>query len=174
LYGFLEFTRRVFRPGDPLVERLTMVTVVLLLLPGLVQAFVPTQRTEVSASAFAANAARGIPFLWAFVECTRYRALMRRRERLGLADPLVVNRFSLWMVWTGALALLSPAILGVRTLGWLARRAEPGSDPGAWGVPLAGGIAIVLLTVAAVGVGLSFFPPERYRHWIRRRATSGA
>jgi hypothetical protein len=37
-----------------------------------------------------------ICFGWAAVESLRYHARLRRRLRLGLADPLLVNRFLLW------------------------------------------------------------------------------
>ncbi|MFK7894917.1 MAG: hypothetical protein AB8G23_03725 [Myxococcota bacterium] len=39
------------------------------------------------------SAIRGIPFLWGFCEALRYYAQMRRRLTLGLADPVVANRF---------------------------------------------------------------------------------
>jgi hypothetical protein len=35
-------------------------------------------------------------FAWAGAESFAYRARLRRRQRLGLADPLLVNRFLLW------------------------------------------------------------------------------
>jgi hypothetical protein len=40
--------------------------------------------------------------LWGAGESLRYWLLMRRRLRLGLADPLVTNRFLLWGVGIGA------------------------------------------------------------------------
>src|SRR5262249_16178730 len=41
-------------------------------------------------------AARVSGVVWMSVESFRYGAMLRRRLRLGLADPLVANRFLLW------------------------------------------------------------------------------
>jgi hypothetical protein len=40
--------------------------------------------------------------LWGAAESLRYFAMMRRRGKLGLADPLVTNRFLLWGLGIGA------------------------------------------------------------------------
>jgi hypothetical protein len=40
--------------------------------------------------------------IWGAAESLRYYAFMRRRLRLGLADPLVTNRFLLWGLGIGA------------------------------------------------------------------------
>jgi WS/DGAT/MGAT family acyltransferase len=41
--------------------------------------------------------------IWAFVEYTIYVNRMSRQARMGLGDPVVRNRFLLWMIWTGAI-----------------------------------------------------------------------
>ena len=43
--------------------------------------------------------------LWGAAESLRYFAMMRRRAKLGLADPLVTNRFLLWGLGIGAAGL---------------------------------------------------------------------
>ena len=42
---------------------------------------------------------------WAMLEPARYHLLMRRRVTLGLAEPLVANRFLLWGVYAGGFCL---------------------------------------------------------------------
>jgi hypothetical protein len=98
------------------------------------------------------------------VECLRYRAIMRRRLALGLADPVVVNRFALW-------ALVSIGSVVINTVGTV------------MGVQ-AGGNALddellVIVTgsigmIDSVGIYLAFLPPRRYEAWIRRIAAAGS
>jgi len=65
--------------------------------------------------------------LWGAAESLRYWVLMRRRLRLGLADPIVTNRFLLWGVGIGAagvgsvISLLSQTVTGhsMAELPWL-------------------------------------------------------
>ena len=48
--------------------------------------------------------------LWGAAESLRYFSMMRRRAKLGLADPLVTNRFLLWGLGIGA------AMVGLRPI----------------------------------------------------------
>lgn len=41
-------------------------------------------------------AGRILPYAWATAEAWRYHGMLRRRLALGLADPVVVDRFRLW------------------------------------------------------------------------------
>ncbi len=122
---------------------------------------------EASALALAVNATRAIPMLWAFAECARYARLMRRRVALGLADPLVANRFVLWSIWTGALGFTALLLFAVRSRAcWLLLH---GVDPRVAmpaAIPVTGAIAGVAVVSAAVAVWLAFFPPASYRRWV--------
>jgi hypothetical protein len=90
---------------------------------------------------------------WVLAEPLRYRALMRRRA-LGLAEPLLVNRFLLWGV--GSVFRFGMLVVGAVSTA----------------VPLEGldaaTMALVLTTAALLGLGvagaywLTFFPPEAY------------
>lgn len=98
--------------------------------------------------------------LWGAAESLRYYALMRRRAALGLAAPLVTNRFLLWGLGIGAAGL--GAALS------LAAQAALGAD--ALDVP-----AVMLSNslhglVAAVCMWLAFLPPAAYRRLVERRA----
>jgi hypothetical protein len=97
--------------------------------------------------------------VWTMVESYRYYALMRRRLAIGLADPLLANRFFLW--GTGA--------LGTGLATWIS------SLPFLWvGRPelLLAWTPTVQIVVASVGVAtvlaylLTFLPPAFYRRWL--------
>jgi hypothetical protein len=97
--------------------------------------------------------------LWTMVESYRYYALMRRRQALGLADPMVTNRFLLWgsaslgtalATWTSSISFFlprDPALLA------------------SWG-------PVIEVFTASFGVAtvalfyLTFFPPAWYRERI--------
>ncbi len=97
--------------------------------------------------------------LWTMVESYRFYGLMRRRRALGLADPLVTNRFFLWgsgalgtalATWTASIPYL------------LIGRAEVAA---AWG-PV---IQVATATIGVVTVtlyALTFFAPAWYRSWV--------
>jgi hypothetical protein len=78
-------------------------------------------------------------------------ARLRRRLRLGLADPLVADRFLLWAIGLSAMALLMASTI-------LAPAA--GVDPAAPGWVLLESLAGL---VGAVSLGVAFFPSRAYR-----------
>ncbi|MGH0037621.1 MAG: hypothetical protein ACQGVK_21535 [Myxococcota bacterium] len=98
--------------------------------------------------------------LWGAGEALRYWLMMRRRARLGLADPVVTNRFLMWGVGAGAAGLGSAVgtvwslVSGVATL----------ETP--WVVASSSAHGFV----AAVALSLAFVPPAAYRRWLERRA----
>jgi hypothetical protein len=112
--------------------------------------------------------ARCTALFWLFLESTRYARRMRRRVRLGLADPIVANRFALWSIWTGALAGIPFFVLGLRVAGLL-EAPVPGE-------PLPASLRATFAVlgagcgVAVVACWLAFFPPDAYRRWLAKRA----
>jgi len=100
--------------------------------------------------------------LWGAFESFRYHGRMRKRQRLGLADPLVANRFLLWGL----------ASLGTFTATWLASWPMLLPDPTA-AKPLE---TFNYLATAAVGIAtvvvysLAFLPPAWYRRLVAGRA----
>jgi hypothetical protein len=105
--------------------------------------------------------------IWLAVESFRYWAMMRRRQALGFADPLVTNRFALWgigSVCTG-LAIWSASVpfFLIDDLA-LSRRVEP----------------LVHIVTAAAGLAsvscsyLAFLPPAWYARRISAQMQSGA
>jgi hypothetical protein len=90
-------------------------------------------------------------FLWAAVDSTQMFRQLRRRRDLGLADPVVVDRFRLWSI----------ATIGI-DLGFaffLAGRVVPGlSTVSPWVL----GPTSLVAAVSGVAMWLAFFPPRRY------------
>lgn len=102
--------------------------------------------------------------LWGAAESLRYFTMMRRRAKLGLADPLVTNRFLLWGLGIGAagvgsaISVTACAITGQHML------------------------AIPWVTVsnsfhgftAAVLMWVAFIPPGIYRRFVESRSQQPA
>jgi len=98
------FNWRVFRPEAPALRFLVVIIAAL---------YVGSFLWEAHASGFAdpnfrASGFRAYSFLntaillWGAAESLRYFTMMRRRAKLGLADPVVANRFLLWGLGIGA------------------------------------------------------------------------
>jgi hypothetical protein len=104
---------------------------------------------------------------WVFAESLRYYLLLRRRERLDLADPVLVNRFLLFAVWTGCISAITLVSL-TGTLVQLWRGTF--HDGGALGDPVVLGFTRVLSLPIAASLWLIFLAPARYYTWLRARA----
>jgi hypothetical protein len=94
--------------------------------------------------------------VWLVCEAVRYYRLMRRRMHLGLADPVVTNRFLLWGV-AGIFGLLMmmtavPPVIAPTTTHWLM----------AWDIALFSAFGIGF----CIAYSLVFFPPAFYLRWI--------
>ncbi len=104
--------------------------------------------------------------LWGAGESFSYWTKMRRRVRLGLADPVVSNRFLMWAIgafaagWGTAVGLVGQIVTGSTTTqeGWVMVSSS-----------LHG-------LVAAIAIALAFIPPGFYVRAVRARAerTAGA
>jgi len=98
--------------------------------------------------------------LWGSGEALRYWTMMRRRERLGLADPLVTNRFLLWGIGAGAAGLGS--FIGI------AAQLATGSATGE--IPWVMTSSSLHGLIAAIALWFAFVPPGFYRRYIQARA----
>jgi hypothetical protein len=98
-------------------------------------------------------------YLWTGWESLRYHGLMRRRVRLGLADPAVCDRLLLW----GLMALVVAAGVLLNTVA-LALQISIFESPWILLGSSATGLAQALLLV------LAFAPPRAYLAWVRARA----
>lgn len=109
---------------------------------------------------------RGSVLAWAFAESLHYRGQLRRRLSLGIADPVVMNRFTLWCLWTGSLLASNLVIVALR---WLVADIDAASSVLLLGVRL---LVIVLALTASCSLFLAFFPPPRYAAMLRGRAVA--
>ena len=106
--------------------------------------------------------------LWGAWESFRYHGRMKKRARIGLADPLVANRFLLWGL----------ASLGTFAATWLASWTTLLPDP-EMALPYQ---TFSYLSTATVGIctvtaySLAFLPPAWYRRWVAQAVapTGGA
>ena len=105
----------------------------------------------------------GVAFGWAAGEALGHYRASRRQRALGLADPVLANRFLLW----GVASVTSSVLMGGIVACVLTRMTilhEP--------LPLA-----AMAASGAVMSGtwyLTFFPPRSYQRFIRERAVGSA
>jgi hypothetical protein len=156
----LVFTVRVFRPAEAWARFAVGVLLVALAASWLV---FPYTRVYAQAASdrlwydvFAV--ARTAPLVWGAIEAALYHRKLRRRLRLGLADPLVADRFRLWSIGLGAMSLLMASTILAPAVG---------VDPAAPGWVLLESLAGL---VGAVALWLAFFPSRAYRASVARRA----
>jgi hypothetical protein len=94
-------------------------------------------------------------FAWGTHESLRAYRMARRRLALGLADPVVANRFLLFGTWFGAMGVMPIVFVLTRLTG------------GGAAFELATAIGPkVVGTVMVIALVLTFFPPPAYRVWV--------
>jgi hypothetical protein len=104
-----------------------------------------------------------LTFGWVSLESLRYYLLMRKRRALGLADPVVTNRFFVWGAGEGVASLVVLALL----VAVMTRPGIASTDPVvSWLVTLAG-------LVNALVWWLAFTPPKSYLRWVSGGAAEG-
>jgi hypothetical protein len=165
--GVFIFTQRAFRPQAAWARALSALGIAVLFY-GAIAGAVHAQ----SAVDFDALESTNSPllwiqvaavavYLWTSLEGWRCWLQARRRLAIGLADPLVVNRFALW-TWIGIFALVSVGPGLVLALG--------GKNPLDYPMTrLLTGLSGVGTTVA---MQLAFLPPAAYRRWVAARASA--
>ena len=148
------FNWRVYRPDSLWVARMTAAgALVLLTALAIVASSQGFARGEPLGWSQARGGMLSAVMLWGAIEAFRFYGAMRKRLRLGLADPLVTNRFLLWGLssWAAGqgagIAVVVQFLLGATAL------ASP----------------VVVLTMSAHGLvsaltmALAFMPPRFYR-----------
>jgi hypothetical protein len=98
--------------------------------------------------------------LWGAAESFAYWLKMRRRVKIGLADPVVSNRFLMWAIgafaagWGTAVGTVAQIVTGVATteLGWVMVSSSMHG------------------LVAAIAIALAFIPPGFYVRYIQASA----
>lgn len=98
-------------------------------------------------------------FLWASIESLLYHVRMRRRQKLGLADPVVTDRFRLWAIASMAVLIAFAVFSAARLLA-----IDPTTSAWVMAATSLGGL------VAGVSLWLAFLPPRRYLERVARRS----
>jgi len=167
---FLFFTVKVFRPSARWAFWIAVVGTLALVWSGvaIVQAYLSSSDTAVITARAkpgltAMVAVLALSYVWTALEGLRYYRMMRKRMALGLADPVVTNRFLLW-TFSG---LTSVAWISFSAL-MLAAGANLATNAANVAVTSAGGIANTVFLL------LIFMPPAAYTRWVERTARSGA
>lgn len=156
------FTWRVFRPVSAWAACLAAAVALSLLGIFAAQAFAPGWLVFVREERGPWTAVMWIAALnycWAFLESRRQHAMLVRRLRLGLADPVVTDRMRLWTLIMATSMLASIFFASCQTLG-----IPMGGTP--FGLNMA---ALVALLTAGL-LWLAFMPPASYLDSVRRRA----
>ena len=161
------FTWQVFRPDERWARLGFLAISALVITSFLVTLATPADfssqvHTPTSRSSLVWLLARGIFFAWACFESLHYWQAMRRRRELGLADPVVVNRFFLFGTWTAGM-------LGLWLNSVVARLLVYYTGANAFESTLyATGSTCGLVQIFSLW--LAFFPPRAY---VQRLARSG-
>jgi len=166
--GVFLFTWRVFRPGPGWGRWLAGLGMSIELaagLAGVVRAIGlvdPLELRTGSASGLVLLLGAQVVYLWTALESFHYRALLRRRIPLGLADPLLADRFGLWG-WTGVFGFgsIAPAVIAQLS----------GGDPNSLASHL---VVAVCGLLSSAALYAAFLPPAAYIRFVRAQAPSPA
>ncbi len=163
---FLFFTVTVFRPGVGWAKGMAWLGSLVFAYSGwgVTHSFMTYEDAlEITAHARMPLAAMvGIlmlSYIWTGLEGLRYWRMMRKRMALGLADPVVTNRFFLWTVS----GFMSTAWISFSAV-LLAMGENLARNPVNVTVTCISGLANSMLLV------LIFMPPAAYTRWIERSA----
>ena len=162
--AFMIFNAKVFRPSAGWAMSLAYIGVSVIVAGGaaVILAYLSSADTALAvdrarSGTAAILTALGAGYAWTAFEGIRYNRMLRRRIALGLAEPIVANRFLLW-----AIAAIVATVWNSVSVYYLLSGANIGTHP----VPLLatslGGL------VSAVMQVLIFMPPARYVRWIER------
>jgi hypothetical protein len=171
------FTQQTFHRSSPVARAVAWTTIGLFafsLLARLLHEGFPVG-LEPGPFHWLAYGCRMLALAWASGAAFQYWIQMKRRVQLGLADPLVSNRFLLWGLWASGNVLTAFSEPIARVLyDWFAA----GSAASTEAIQGIGGplititlcITAVLATYTTIVLWLAFFPTQRYRSWVLARA----
>ncbi len=160
------FTWKVFRPRDKRAAAFVAAAWMVLLLLGVSIATVTSRSAELAEILMLARpwslaimGALALQFSWSGAESIACYRKARRRLALGLADPVVVNRFLLWGISSVSAALLCGGLILCALANLVIVRDT---------IPLT--ILAATGTITCLTWSLTFFPPRVYQKYLRSRA----
>jgi len=149
------FTYTVFRRGERWARGVVLAGVLLSAWGAWHQLHGPNGVADISHLQVEFLLGRFACFAWGTYEALRAYGMARRRRALGLADPVVVNRFLLFGIWFGLMGVMPLTLAWARfTAGTAGQMAAAGIGP-----KIIGMVMIVALV-------LTFFPPRKYVSWV--------
>lgn len=100
-------------------------------------------------------------FSWTAFECFRYRAMLWRRVRIGLVEPIMAHRIGLWGIASVGQIVSSALPLVRYQTGWISQSASIY-------------VAAAFGLLGALAIAFAFFPPAAYARWVEARYTANA
>jgi len=173
IWCLLVFTQRTFRPGSQAALSGIGVTAGIMFSMTLWTGLTTGFRVELLPTApyWIHWMARLSAWIWIAAESFAYRSKQRRRLALGLADPVVTNRFLLWSVWGALMTAMAFADPLARVWYFHLNGSTTSWNP-ELGRPI---IQVVVPITCGFNIGavallvLTFFPTAGYRRWLARR-----
>jgi len=104
-------------------------------------------------------AVNDLVYMWTAFESLRYYGTLRKRQSLGLVEPVVTNRLLLW----GQMSIVSLTVIVLNQVVSI-MRVDVLATPWILAFTSLGGIS------QAVYLLLIFLPPQGYREWVEREA----
>ena len=153
----------VFRRDSAFAQELAIGAVCLSLGLSIVAAGSPPPTEDVTLLDWVTFGYRIICYGWCGGEALRQYIQGRRRVTLGLANPIVVNRFLLWTIWC-----VAPIVNVVGSMLGKILALEPASAAST----TISAINIIGGFLGGVAIWLTFYSPEIYRRRIGARTTS--
>lgn len=174
MFGIARFTQRVFRPESANARRaVAAIAAAMVASFALLGALGRFEVTVLPAWPYWINvAARWLPMAWMAAESLAYWRQLEKRRRVGLADPLLVNRFLLWGAWAVTICVLQLSDPAARVW-YVAANGAADEWNAALGLPIVQtmvSVTSVLGAIAAAMLVLTFFPTPAYRRWLATRS----
>lgn len=166
LFAILLFNRSIFRPNDPFAHAAVWILSGLMVAGWCAYGWTGGFATASYESWGAAVMLLGITGsnLWVCYEPLRYYRLMRRRQKLDLAEPVLVDRFLLW--GSGSAARLAVLVIGVGGT-MVIHRLDPAASLAVSKLVL--GVTSLCGLLTSVTFWLAFHPTPAYLRWVARR-----
>jgi hypothetical protein len=161
------FNWRVFRPENGAARAACLALVAALagcfVWQGVTPGFAASAVGKEGAAIVAINLLTAVAMLWSGVESALHLQRMLLRERLGIGDPVVLDRIRLWCFSMTGAAAIAVASTVLHFLGL---------DPAA---SVAGALIIGPVGLASsIATWLAFLPPARYRARLEARRRAAA
>jgi hypothetical protein len=155
---------RIFRPTEAWAGVLAALGSAAGLVPAVYDAAtLQAASTQPALTYWTGDLARIASFAWISLESFAHFRLMRRRHRIGLAEPALANRFLMW----GMAAASGALVVTASMVNWLV------FPRGTVGAPILL-IQSVLGFVASTLIWLTFYPPRVLEGVLLQRAGAGA